>query len=79
MKIEVLGASGCKRCSNLKDDIERTVEDMGLSDEVQVEKVDDFSELANRGIMETPAVVVDGELKFKGRVPDKKEIRGILE
>ncbi len=79
MKIEVLGAEGCKRCSNLKDDIEKAVEDMGLSDEVQVEKVDDMSELANRGIMETPAVVADGELKFKGRVPNENEIRGILE
>lgn len=79
MKIEVLGASGCKKCSKLKEDIQKIVKDMNLSDEVEVEKVDDMEELASRGIMDTPALIVDGELKVKGRAPDEKEIRGILE
>lgn len=79
MKIEVLGSKGCKKCSSLKDNIEKTVENLGLSREVEVEKVEDVSKLASKGIMETPAVLVDGELKFKGYVPDENEIRGILE
>ena len=73
IKIEVFGSTGCAKCDKLKEDIEGIIEEKNLSD-VSVEKVEDISELAERGIMSTPAVAVDGEIKFKGRIPGKKEI-----
>lgn len=78
MIIEVLGASGCAKCSNLKKDIETIVSDMGLSDDVEIVKIEDPVEIAKRGIMTTPVVVVDGEVKFKGRVPSEDEIKETL-
>ena len=78
MKVEVLGASGCSTCSKLKKDIETIVSDMGMSDDVEIVKIEDPVEIAKRGIMTTPVVVVDGEVKFKGRVPSEDEIKEIL-
>jgi len=76
MKVEVYGSSGCKKCSKLKDDIQEIVNKMDK--EIKVVKIEDPVKLAERGIMSTPAVAVDGEVKVKGRVPSSKEIREFL-
>lgn len=78
MKIEVYGSSGCRKCTKLKDDIKKIVKKQGLENSVDVEKVEDPVELAKKGIMSTPAVAVDGEVRIKGRVPDEKEILEML-
>ncbi len=78
MEVEVLGSSGCKKCSKLKEDIETIVNDMEISNQVTVSKVEDPKELAKRGIMSTPAVIVDDEVKFKGRVPSDEEIKKLF-
>lgn len=76
MKVEVYGSSGCKKCSKLKDDIQEIVNKMDK--EIEVVKVEDPVKLAERGIMSTPAVAVDGEVKAKGRVPSTEEIKKFL-
>jgi small redox-active disulfide protein 2 len=78
MKIEVYGSEGCKKCSKLKDNIENMVNELGLSKKVDVQKVEGPVELAKKGIMSTPAVAVDGEVKYKGKVPSDKEIKKLL-
>lgn len=78
MKIEVYGSEGCKKCSKLKDNIENMVNELGFSNKVDVQKVEDPVELAKKGIMSTPAVAVDGEVKYKGKVPSDKEIKELL-
>lgn len=77
IKIEVFGSSGCAKCDELKSEIEEIVSEKNLSN-VSVEKVEDVSELAERGIMSTPAVAIDGDVKFKGRVPEKDEIVEVI-
>lgn len=79
MKVEILGSSGCSTCESLKRDVERIVEDMGQKDEIDVVKVEDPAKFANYGVMSTPALVVDGEVKFKGTVPSDQEIRSVLD
>ncbi|ADI73879.1 redox-active disulfide protein 2 [Methanohalobium evestigatum Z-7303] len=79
MKIEVLGASGCSTCSKLKENIEKIVSEMGKSSEVEIVKIEDPVEIAKRGIMKTPVVVADGEVKFKGKVPSDDEIKEFLQ
>lgn len=76
MKVEVYGSSGCKKCSKLKDDIQDIVDEMNK--EIEVVKIEDPVKLAEKGIMSTPAVAVDGEIKAKGRVPSSEEIKKFL-
>ncbi len=72
MKIEILG-TGCPKCKKTKEIIEKVLAETGMKAEVV--KVEDFESILNYGVMVTPAVVVDGEVKIAGKVPDEKDIR----
>ncbi len=75
MKIEVLG-TGCMKCKRLFKNVEIAVKELGITAEIV--KVDDISEIINRGVVLTPALAVDGEMKVSGRVADVKELKEIL-
>lgn len=72
MKIEILG-TGCSKCKKTKEIIEKVLKETGV--EAEVLKVEDFETILNYGVMVTPAVVIDGDVKVAGKVPDEKEIR----
>jgi small redox-active disulfide protein 2 len=74
--IEILG-TGCMKCKRLMKNVETAVKEMGIDAEVR--KVDDITEIIDRGVMLTPALAVDGEIKVSGRVADIAEIKRILE
>ena len=76
MKIEILG-TGCPKCKKTKEIIEKVLAETGKKAEVV--KVEDFESILNYGVMVTPAVVVDGEVKLAGKVPDEKDIRKWIE
>jgi small redox-active disulfide protein 2 len=76
MKVEVLG-TGCAKCKRLTKNAETAIKELGI--EAEVVKVDDITEIMDRGVMLTPALAVDGELKVSGRVADVKEIKEILQ
>ena len=75
MEIKVLG-SGCAKCKTTYEMIEKIVKENQL--DATLSKVEDIVELLNYGIMPTPAIVVDGEVKLKGHVPTESEIKKIL-
>ena len=75
MEIKVLG-SGCAKCKTTYEMIENIVKENQL--DATLSKVEDIVELLNYGIMTTPAIVVDGEVKLKGHVPTESEIKKIL-
>ena len=75
MEIKVLG-SGCAKCKTTYEMIEKIVKENQL--DATLSKVEDIVELLNYGIMTTPAIVVDGEVKLKGQVPTESEIKKIL-
>jgi small redox-active disulfide protein 2 len=75
MKIEILG-TGCMKCKRLTKNTEKAVAELGISADIQ--KVEDIAAIMDRGIMLTPAMMVDGELKVSGRVADVAEIKRIL-
>ena len=75
MEIKVLG-SGCAKCKTTYEMIEKIVKENQL--DATLSKVEDIVELLNYGIMTTPAIVVDGEVKRKGHVPTESEIKKIL-
>ncbi len=71
MIIKVLGP-GCKKCEKTESLVREAVTASGK--DARVEKVTDMMEIAGDGVMGTPAVVVDGDIKCAGKVPSKKEI-----
>ena len=72
MKIEILG-SGCSKCKNTKEVVEKALKNSGV--EAEVIKVEDFETILKYGVMITPAVVIDGDVKSVGKVPDEKEVK----
>ncbi len=75
MKIEVLG-TGCARCNKLYEAAKEAVARSGR--DAKVVKVEDLAEILKRGIMVTPALVVDGQVKAAGKVPKPSEIVKLL-
>ncbi len=75
MKITVYG-SGCKNCLTLAENAKVAAQELGV--EVEVEKVEDMGKIVSAGIMTTPGLAIDGEVKFKGRVATKDEIKELL-
>ena len=75
MRIQVLG-TGCAKCSELTKRTEAAVSQLGL--ETPVEKVSDIREIMAFGVMTTPALAIDGKVKFAGRVPGIDELVTIL-
>jgi small redox-active disulfide protein 2 len=75
MKIEVLGP-GCARCNTLAAAAQAAVTKLGL--DAEVAKVTDINEITSRGVMVTPALAVDGEIKSSGKVLSPEEIQELL-
>ena len=72
MKIEVLG-TGCPKCKKLMELAEKVVKDNAISAEIS--KVDKINDIMNYGVMITPALVINGEVKVSGRIPSEEEIK----
>ncbi len=73
--VRVLG-TGCARCAKSKEHAETAVSELGI--DASVQKVDDIVEITSFGVMMTPALAVDGEVKVVGKVPSVEEIKGYL-
>jgi small redox-active disulfide protein 2 len=71
MEIKILGP-GCARCEKTARLVREAVIETGI--EAQVEEVTDMMQIAAHGVVATPAVLVDGEVKSTGKVPKKDEI-----
>ncbi len=70
-KIKILGP-GCERCNILYEKTEIAAKESGI--EYTIEKVSGMNEIVAFGVLMTPALVVDGDVKFAGKVPDPEEI-----
>ncbi|MBD3220287.1 thioredoxin family protein [bacterium] len=75
MKISVLG-TGCAKCTKLHDHARQAIEKLGL--QAELVKVTDIQEIMAHGVMMTPALVVDGEVKIVGKVPSVAELETLL-
>lgn len=75
MKIEILG-TGCAKCRRMLANVQAAVKVLGITPEIV--KVEDITEIMNRGVMLTPALIVDGEARVVGRVPRVDEVKEIL-
>ena len=75
MLIEVFGP-GCARCQTLLKNTQEAADQLG--GDHHVTKVSDYAAMAARGILSTPALAVDGQLKFQGKVASAPEILALL-
>jgi small redox-active disulfide protein 2 len=74
-KVQILG-TGCPKCKKLAENAQIAVKDAGL--ECEIVKVTDINEIMKFGVMLTPALAIDGEVKVVGKVPAPDEIKKML-
>jgi small redox-active disulfide protein 2 len=74
-KIQILGP-GCQKCKVLYEHTKTATEQLGL--ECTIEKVTNIEAIVGFGILSTPALVIDGQVKVAGRVPTAAQIKEML-
>jgi len=74
-RIQVLG-TGCPKCKKLAELTEAAAKDLGI--EYEIEKVTDINKIMEFGVMMTPALAVDGQVKVVGKVPNSDELRILI-
>jgi small redox-active disulfide protein 2 len=75
MKIQILG-TGCAKCRALTDNARQAVEELGVA--AEIEKVEGIVDLARMGVMVTPALAVDGQVRSAGHVLSVDQVKEIL-
>ena len=75
MKIQILG-TGCPKCKKLTENAETAAKELGI--EYSIEKVTDINEIMKFGVMMTPGLAVDGQVKTVGKVVSTEDIKKML-
>lgn len=75
MKIEVLGP-GCRKCAALASNVQAAAEKLGL--QYELNKVTNIVEITRYGVIVTPALVIDGDVKLSGKAGSEAELTTIL-
>jgi len=80
MIIEVCGP-GCPRCQATEKNVLQALKELGMEpgEEAQVVKVKDIKQISARGVIMTPAVLIDGVKVCEGRIPSPQEVRRWIE
>ncbi|MFO7907281.1 MAG: thioredoxin family protein [Planctomycetota bacterium] len=73
--LQILGP-GCAKCAKLAENADAAVKDLAI--DATVEKVSDITKITEFGVMMTPALAIDGEVKVVGKVPSVEEIKKLL-
>jgi small redox-active disulfide protein 2 len=73
--IKILG-TGCPKCKTMYDNVNKALANKGM--QAKVEKVEDIEEIMKYNVMSTPAIVIDDEVKLKGKIGHVKEIESLL-
>lgn len=76
MKIQILGP-GCAKCTRLMETAEAAAKELGV--DYQLEKISDVNQIMSFGVMMTPGLVVDGEVKSVGKAPSLDEMKKMLQ
>jgi small redox-active disulfide protein 2 len=75
-QVQILG-TGCAKCEKLTSNAEQAVREAGV--DVEIQKVTDIGQITSFGVMMTPALAVDGEVKIVGKVASPDEIKVFLQ
>ena len=74
-KIQILG-TGCPKCKKLAEQAELAAKELGI--EFELEKVTDINQIMSFGVMMTPALVVNGDVKSAGKLPKLEELKTLI-
>ncbi|MBN2316616.1 MAG: TM0996/MTH895 family glutaredoxin-like protein [Sedimentisphaerales bacterium] len=74
-KIQILG-TGCPKCKKLSENAEAAAKELAI--EYEIEKVSEINEIMKFGVMVTPALAIDGQVKITGKVADVSTIKKML-
>ena len=74
-KLQILG-TGCPKCTKLAELTKQAAESLGI--DYQIEKVTEIAKIMEFGVMMTPGLVVDGDVKVAGKVPTVDEIKKMI-
>jgi len=74
-KIQILG-TGCVKCMKLAENAEKAAKELGI--EFEIQKVQDIKEIMNYGVMMTPGLAIDGQVKAVGKVLSVEDIKKLL-
>lgn len=74
-KLQILG-TGCQKCKLLAQNTEAAAKELGI--EYELIKVTDINEIIKYGVMGTPALAIDGQVKISGRVASAEDIKKLL-
>ncbi len=75
MKIEILGA-GCAKCKTLYENTRKAIEELEL--DATIQKVEDLNKITDYGVLMTPALVVDGEVKSSGKALTPEQVKKLI-
>ena len=75
MDIKVLG-TGCPKCKALEKAVNNSLSELNI--QADVSKVEDIMQIMQYGVMNTPALVINGKVVLSGRMPNDKELKSIL-
>jgi small redox-active disulfide protein 2 len=75
MKIEVLG-TGCPKCMSMEQNVKKAVAELAV--QAEVEKVTDIQQIIQRGVMSTPALVIDGKVVLQGKNPTVDQLKQLI-
>ena len=76
MKIEVLG-TGCPKCMSVEQNVKKALAELAV--QADVEKVTDIQQIIQRGVMSTPALVIDGKVVFQGKNPTVDQLKQFIQ
>lgn len=76
MKIEVLG-TGCPKCMSVEQNVKKALEELAV--QADVEKVTDIQQIIQKGVMATPALVIDGKVVFQGKNPTVDQLKHFIQ
>jgi len=74
-KLQILGM-GCPKCRQLAELTEQAARELGI--EFEIEKVTEIQEIMKFGVMVTPALAVDGEVKSAGKIPSIEDLKKMI-
>jgi len=75
MKIEILGM-GCPKCKKLYENAQAAAKELNV--QADIAKVEDLQQIVSRGVMTTPALIIDGKVKTAGSIPDVAKIKEFI-
>ena len=75
MKIQILG-TGCPKCAKLAEHAELAIKETGSN--AEIEKITQINDIMKFGVMVTPALAIDGDVKVSGKIPTVEELKNLI-